>query len=128
MVKSIYWKINHTFRIDLPKTLEEDYWLDKDSGTDYWRKAINKDMKMVQVAFGFKEEVKCVTLGYQEITCHVIFNVNMDFTGKAHSVTGGHQKEPPASATCDSVVSKYAVHIALLISELNDVDVLSLEI
>ena len=60
----------------------------------------------MQVLFYFEEEIKCALVGYQEINCHVIFDVNMKFTKKAHFVGEGDQKEPRASATYDSGVSR----------------------
>ena len=37
--------------------------------------------------------------GYQEITCHVIFDVKMDFTHKSRSVTNGSNTEAPVALT-----------------------------
>jgi hypothetical protein len=36
-------------------------------------------------------------IGYQEIGCHMVFNVHMDFTCKARFVARGHTTE---AATC----------------------------
>ena len=51
-------------------------------------KATNKEMKTVQVEFGFKEEGNCVPVGCQEINFHMIFDVNMEFTRKKNFVAG----------------------------------------
>ena len=40
--KSRYWQTMHKFGIRLPKTTEEELQIDKITGTDLWRKAINK--------------------------------------------------------------------------------------
>ena len=55
-------------------------------------------MKMVQVSFDLKEENKCSLVGSQEITYHIIFYANMEFTTKSRFVTVGHQMNPPVSA------------------------------
>ena len=34
-------------------------------------------------------------VGFQEIGCHLIFGVKMDFTRKGRFVAGGHTKEAP---------------------------------
>ena len=34
-------------------------------------------------------------VGFKEIGCHLIFDVNMDFTRKARFVAGGHTTEAP---------------------------------
>ena len=43
-------------------------------------------------------------IGFQEIKCHMIFDVKMDFTRKARFVAGGHTTETPAGITYSSVV------------------------
>ena len=66
--------------------------------------------------------------GFQEITCHIIFDVKMDFKRKASFVAGGHMTEAPNSLTYSSVVSRESVKIAFLIAALNDLDVMSCDI
>ena len=44
--------------------------------------------------------------GFQEIKCHVIFDVKMDFTRKARHVAGGHMTEAPVALCYSSVVSR----------------------
>jgi hypothetical protein len=50
-VKSRYWKTTQKFGIRLPKTIEEALAIDAASDTDLWRKAINKEMARVKVAW-----------------------------------------------------------------------------
>ncbi len=64
-------------------------------------------------------------VGFQEITCHIIFDVKMDLTRKARFVAGGHLTEPPASITYLSVVSRNSVRLAFLIAALNDLDIVA---
>jgi hypothetical protein len=76
-------------------------------------------MEKVKVAFEFCEDCSpeqiCQGLarkdfvGYQEITCHMVFDVKMDLTHKARFVAGGHMTETPASLTYSSVVSQHSV-------------------
>jgi hypothetical protein len=54
-------------------------------------------------------------IGYQEIRCHLVFDVKMDFTRKARFVAGGHLTKTPASITDASVVSPDSVRLGLLI-------------
>ena len=74
-----------------------------------------------QVRAGKAKEV----IGYQEIKCHVIIDVKMDFSWKAGFVTGGHPTDTPGSITYSSVVSRDSVRLAFLIAGLNDLDVLA---
>ena len=45
-----YWRTTHKFGIGLPKTVEEALAIDEETGTDFWRKALAKEMAKVKVA------------------------------------------------------------------------------
>jgi hypothetical protein len=129
-IKSKYWRTSHKFGIELPHTVEQALSIDKQMGTDFWLKAIEKEMKNVGVAFeiwdgGTIEDARSgkKLVGYQEIKCHMIFDVKMDLTRKARFVAGGHTTDPPASITYSSVVSRESVRIAFLVAALNDIDI-----
>ncbi len=64
-------------------------------------------------------------IGFQEIRCHVIFDVKMDFTRKARFVAGGHTTDTPGSIMYSSVVSRDSVRLAFLIAALKDLHVLA---
>ena len=66
--------------------------------------------------------------GYQDITCHVIFDVKMDFTWKSRFVANGSKTGDPVSLTYSSVVSRDSVRIEFLIAALNDLDVMGCDI
>ena len=65
--------------------------------------AIKKDMANVRISLEkcahTVEEIRDgkVLPGYQEIGCHMIFDINMDgnFTRKARFVVGGRTTDPP---------------------------------
>lgn len=46
-----YWRTTHKFDIHLPKTVEEALAFDDESGTDFWHKALSKEMGKVKVAW-----------------------------------------------------------------------------
>jgi len=136
-LKSRYWTRTHKFGIQVPKSVEEALQIDEQTGTDHWKKAINKEMDKAKVAWMAKkgcspEDVRrgkeASMIGYQEIKCHMIFDVKMDFTRKARFVAGGHMTEAPASITYSSVVSRDSVRLAFLIAGLNDLDVLACDV
>jgi len=81
-------------------------------------------MNQVKVAFTILEEGAPKPVGSKRIPCHIIFDVKMDFTSKAHFVAGGHVTDPPPSLTYSSVVSRDSVRLVFLIAALNDLDVL----
>ena len=136
-VKRRYWRTTHKFGIRLPKSVEEALLIDRLTGTDYWRKAINKEMSKVKVAWKLHDghtpeqvrngEAPELT-GFQEIGCHLVFDVKMDFTRKARFVAGGHTTEAPSSITYSSVVSRDSVRLGFLIAALNGVDIKSCDL
>jgi hypothetical protein len=72
--------------------------IDQATKTDFWRKAIEKEMINNASAFEILEMLRnggVVPPGYTEITCHMIFDIKMDFTRKARFVAGGHLTDPP---------------------------------
>jgi hypothetical protein len=138
-LKRRYWRVTHKFGVRLPKTVEEALAIDAETGTTFWTDAIIKEMSKVKIAFEFCEDwtpdqvrqrlvARRDFVGFQEIECHMVFDVKMDLTCKARFVAGGHMTETPASLTYSSVVSRDSVRIAFLIAALNDLDILSCDI
>jgi hypothetical protein len=66
--------------------------------------------------------------GFQEIGCHIVFDIKMDFTRKARFVAGGHTTEAPTLLTYSSVMSWDSIRIAFLIAALNDIDIMSCDL
>ncbi|KAI2489323.1 Reverse transcriptase (RNA-dependent DNA polymerase) [Fragilaria crotonensis] len=93
-------------------------------------------MKKVMVAFEYDDQVTPEQVrndpdkyvGFQEIKCHMIFDVKMDLTRKARFVAGGHMTEPPPSITYSCVVSRDSVRLAFLIAALNDLDITACDV
>ncbi|KAI2494561.1 Reverse transcriptase (RNA-dependent DNA polymerase) [Fragilaria crotonensis] len=81
-VKSRYWKTSHKYGVRLPHSVQEALQIDKETGTDFWWNAIQKELKKVMVAFEYDESVtpeqireglaKGKYVGFQEIKCHMI--------------------------------------------------------
>ena len=136
-VKAKYWRTTHKFGIRLPKNVEEALRIDAENNNTLRRDAIEKEMSKAKISYSAVEDAtpqdvrsnKCDALrGHQEIKCHIIFDVKMDFTRKARFVAGGHMTETPPSITYSSVVSRESVKIAFLIAALNDLDIMSCDI
>jgi hypothetical protein len=135
-VKNRYWKTSHKYGVKLPHSVQEALQIDKETGTDFWWKAIQKEMKKVMVAFEFDDGLtpdqvrqdKSLYVAFQEIKCHMIFDVKMDLTRKARFVAGGHMTEAPASITYSSVVSRDSVRLAFLIAALNDIEIIACDV
>ena len=58
--------------------------------------------------------------GFQDITCHIVFDVRIYFTRKARYVANGATIETPVGLCYSSVVSRDSVRIAFLVYALND--------
>ena len=50
-VKYNYWRTSHKFGIQFTKTVKEAYDICSQSGTDFWTKAISKEMTDVRIVF-----------------------------------------------------------------------------
>jgi O-acetylhomoserine/O-acetylserine sulfhydrylase-like pyridoxal-dependent enzyme len=50
-VKSLYHVRTHKFGIEIPKTVKRALEIDSETGTDFWRRAIEKETKNVFAAF-----------------------------------------------------------------------------
>eukprot|EP00804_Cyclotella_cryptica_P024391 CCRYP_018575-RA/>CCRYP_018575-RA protein AED:0.15 eAED:0.15 QI:0/0/0/1/0/0/4/0/667 len=110
-----YHKRTHKYGIEIPKSVEEAYAIDKATGTTFWCDAIEKEMTNVRVAFDILAEGAAPPPDHQFIRCHMIFDARL--------VAGGHATKAPATLTYASVVSRETVRIALLVAALNKVDI-----
>ena len=136
-VKTKYWRTTHKFGICIPKSVIEAYQIDRDTGTDFWTKAIEKEMKNVRIAFEKLEGVTPEEMeggkikpGYKFCSTHMVFDIKMDgkFTRKARLVADGHKTDAPASITYSSVVSRDSVRICLMAASLNGLNVFACDI
>ena len=48
-VRKKYWKTTGKFGIRLPHSVDEALAIDKETGTDFWQKAIDKELKAVKI-------------------------------------------------------------------------------
>ena len=136
-VKSKYWRTTHKFGIRIPKTVAEAYEIDRITGTNFWTKAIEKEMSNVRIAFEKLEGVTEEEMrsgkkkpGFKFCGTHMIFDIKMDgkFTRKARLVADRHKTDAPASITYSSVVSRDSVRICLMAASLNGLDVFACDI
>jgi hypothetical protein len=111
--------------------------IDRLVGTDLWTWAINKEMAKVKVAWEARDDLTPEVvragkardmIGFQEIGCHIIFDIKMDFTRKARFVAGGHMTNTPAAMTYSSVVSRESVRLGFLNAALNGLHIMSCDL
>ena len=128
--------MSHKFGIEVTTSIKQAYELYEETGTDFWRKATAKEMIDVRVAYeeneATPEQVRSGEapgfIGFQEITCNLIFDVKIDFERKCRMVINGAMTETPPSLTYFSVVSRDSVRLAFIISELNDLDMMACDV
>jgi len=48
-VKSKYWWTTHKFGIEITKSVEEAYAIDRNTGTSHWARAIDKEMQNMKL-------------------------------------------------------------------------------
>ena len=88
-------------------------------------------MKNVRIAFElYGGNVEKLPLGYQEVSCQIIFNVKMgdNSSQKYRIIAGGHNTTTPSPLNYSSVLSQDSVIIALTMSALSDLNVLACDI
>ncbi len=108
----------------MPKTVKDALEIDRRNGNTFWANAIAKEMKDICVAFKILLYGQPAPIGYQKISCHMIFDIKIeDFCRKARLVAEGHWTEAPATIIYASVVSRGTVYIVLLMAALNDLEV-----
>ena len=99
------------------------YEIDTKNNNDLWRKAIDKEMTNVGVAFQVLDEGGKSPAGWSKASGHIVFDIKMDFTRKAWWVLDRHQQSDPKGSTYAGVVSRESVWIAFTYAALNELDV-----
>jgi hypothetical protein len=85
---------------------------------------VRKEMKNVRISFKILNGEESAPPTYQEIRCHMIFDVKMeDFRRNARFVSGEHTTDTPHAMAYASVVSRESVSISLTLAALNHLDV-----
>jgi hypothetical protein len=83
-VKSRYWRTTHKYWVRLPHSVEEALQINCNTGTALWQETILKERTRVCIAWMARDNVTPDKvrigkvkdmIGYQEITCHMIFDV-----------------------------------------------------
>ena len=81
--------------------------MDEDNGNTLWTYDISKDIKDVRPSFSKLDNGEIITIVYQRVNCHIIFDVNMEYLRrKSRLVAGGYTTDPPATITHTSVASR----------------------
>ena len=77
------------FGIEIQGTVEEAVSLNKKNDNSLWQDYIEKDMNNSRITFKLMERHGEPHVGYTEIACHLVFDLNMYMTRKAQCMAGG---------------------------------------
>ena len=112
--KNKYWIPTRKYDVRLPKTALEALKLDRQTGQFLWANYLNKEMSKEEVSYdevegcspeqvrrGEVDELK----GFQDIICHIVFDVKFYFTCKAEYDANGAMTDTPVVLCHSSVVS-----------------------
>ena len=80
-------------------------------------------MKNVHIVFNFIGNDANIPVGFQQIRCHLVFDIKMEFIHKARLVLEGHTTEVTEMSNYSSVVSRESVHIAMVVTALNNLKI-----
>ena len=122
-MKKRYFRTTQKYGIELPKTVARALEIDKETGTTFWRDALEKEMKTIMVAFEFLPEDSNQPVGFTNIPCHVVFDIKAGtLQRKCRLVAGGHKTGTPTCQTYASVVSRDSVRLAFMLAALNGLE------
>jgi hypothetical protein len=136
-VKKNDWRMMQKFGCKLPHSVEEALEIDRQTGTDHRQRALNKEMSNVKVAWNACDDITPDDvgsgkvkgmIGFQEIGCHIVFDIKMDFTRKARFCAGGHTTDTPAAMMYSSVVLRDSVQIGFMLAALNGMDMMACDL
>ena len=99
------------FGIEIPWNVEEARAFDTRNGNTLWQDAIKKEYDNVKVVFKLLKDRETVLPTFQEITCHLIFEVKFDLRRKARFVAGGHLTKPLSTTTYSCIISQESIQI-----------------
>ena len=99
-VKKRISRSTHKYGTEIPANISHASRIDSKNENNFWRDSINFEMHINGAAFEILEEAKQAPPGWNNVTCHLVFDMKMDFTCKARWVLYDH-------TTPDSVRSTY---------------------
>ncbi len=127
-VKTKYWSTLHKYGLELAKSVNHALEIDRRTETDFWRRAIEKEIRNVFPAFDMMDDDSAVPPGYEFVETYFVFDTKMDLTRKARLVARGNMTEATEEQTFASVVSRDTIRLFFLLAALNDMDLLSCDV
>jgi hypothetical protein len=125
-LKSIRRAPIYSFGVQVPRNSNEARMLDKKNGNTKWQDAEKKELEQLYEYKTFEDKGKgaAAPSGYQKIRVHFVYAVKHDLRHKARLVAGGHLTPTPEHGSYSGVVSLRSLRIALLIGEVNGLNLM----
>ena len=101
------------YGIMVPVTVKEAFDLDRQNGNSQLKDAIQKEMKNFMFAFKVLDFSEKAPVGYSRLRVHMVFDIKLDLTRKAHLVADGHLTHDPVDSMYVGVLSRETARIAL---------------
>jgi hypothetical protein len=60
----LLFKAHSQVGIQMPKTIQDALAIDHETGTDFWQKAIEKEIKNIEITFKVVESGQTIPIGY----------------------------------------------------------------
>ena len=97
------------FGVEIPDKVEETAILDENNGNSLWKNSTNKNMNYSYLTLKLLDKHGKISVGYTKITCHLVFDLNLDKTRKSRYLAGCHLADIPTYMTYSSVMYHDAV-------------------
>ncbi len=106
-------KMSHKYGIEVPTSVGNAININRENGNTLWQDALAKEMGNVCVAFEVLGPGVRALPGWHKASGHLIYNVKMNFTRKAHWVKDGHKTPNSTTSSFAGVVSCNSICISL---------------
>ena len=116
-------KTSHKFGIEVPRDMWHALQIDRDTGTTFWKEALDAEMYKVGGAIVILDEGEEAPPTWKPTSGHLVFDVKMDYTRKARWVKDGHRTPDPETCSYAGVVSRESVRIMLTYAAVHGLNV-----
>jgi hypothetical protein len=117
------------FGVEVPYSISHALRLDTQNGNNFWREAIDKELKQLNnyKTLHLKQPHENLN-GYTRIPYHCVFDVKFDGRRKCCLVAGGNHMTPTKESVFSGVVNILSVRIGFLLASLNDLQICAADI
>ena len=128
LIRTIANKATHKYGIQLPRSISEAVFIDRENKDGLWRDSIDLEMNTILPVFGILPSGENLPSGYTKSLRHIIFDVKMDFTWKSWWVKDGHLTKEPVESNFAGVVSRESEWIAFVYVALNALEICATDV